>query len=308
VARPRFNATLLGSRAIAALDAGIVSTGSTTVMIPSNVVAGAYYLIAKADADDVAGETVESNNTVARSLQIGSDLIVSALTAPAKGAAGSALVVTDTTTNQGGSDALASVTAFYLSTSSTPGAGDVVLDGSRVVPQLAAGTSSTGSTSVTIPAGTAPGTYYLIAKADAGNAVGETNETNNARSRSLTIGADLAFLSLSLSPASVPAGAALNVSDTVTNQGAAVAGPSTTRFYLSTNSLLDASDVALSPGRTVPQLAGSASSQGSTSVMIPSNTAPGTYYVIAQADSDGAVAESAENNNVSVVRSITVTP
>lgn len=298
----------LGSRAVAALDAGIVSTGTTTVTIPSNVAAGSYYLIVKADADDAAAETTESNNALARTLVVGTDLTVSAITAPAKGAAGSPIVVSDTTTNQGGSDSPASVTAFYLSTSSAGGAGDVVLDGSRLVPQLAAGTSSTGSTTVTIPAATATGTFYIIAKADAGNAVGETNETNNVRSRSLTIGPDLSFLSLSLSPASLPAGAALTVSDTVTNQGAGVAGPSTTRFYLSANPLLDASDVALTPGRAVAQLASGASSQGSTSVTIPANTAPGIYYVIAQADGEGAVAEITENNNVSSIRSIQVTP
>jgi hypothetical protein len=34
---------------------------------------------------------------------------------------------------------------------------------------------------VTIPAGTATGTYFIIAKADADNAVVETAETNNTK-------------------------------------------------------------------------------------------------------------------------------
>ena len=112
--------------------------------------------------------------------------------------------------------------------------------------------------------------------------------------------------SFSVSASSVAAGAAVIVSDTVANQGAGVAGPSTTRFYLSTNAALDASDVVLTPGRAVAQLAGGAASPGSTSVTIPADTAPRTYYLIAKADADGGVAESVETNNVSAVRAIQV--
>jgi subtilase family serine protease len=266
-------------------------------MIPSAVATGSYYLIAKADADDTATETVESDNTATFAVKIGSDLSIPAITLATRAAAGSAIVVTDTTSNQGGGDAPPSVTAFYLSTSGTGTMGDVLLDGNRAVPLLVAGTSSVGSTTVTIPSGTVSGIFYIIAKADDGNAVSETNETNNSRSRSITIGPDLTFTSLSLSPTSLPAGANLTVSDTVRNQGAGIAAASTTRFYLST----------LMPSRAVPQLADGASSSGSTSVNIPSNTAPGLYYVIAQADSDGVVAESSETNNVAVIRSIQVT-
>ena len=300
------NDALVGSRSVPGLDAGAVSAGSTILTIPANVVAGSYYLIAKADADDSSAETSESNNTNARTLQVGSDLVVSALTAPAKGGAGSSIVVADTTTNQGGADAPASVTAFYLSTSSAGTSSDVLLDGSRAVPPLAAGATNSGSTTVTIPAGTASGTFYIIARADSGNAVGETNETNNTRSKAISIGPDLTFSSLSLSPATVAAGANIVVTDTVTNQGGAVAPPSTTRFYLSTNVTLDAGDVVLGPGRSIPQLAVGASSSGSTTVTIPAATFPATYYVIAQADGDGVVAESVENNNVSAIRSIQV--
>jgi subtilase family serine protease len=37
------------------------------------------------------------------------------------------------------------------------------------------------TTALTIPAGTAAGSYYLIAKADGDTLVPETNETNNTR-------------------------------------------------------------------------------------------------------------------------------
>ncbi|PYU06868.1 MAG: hypothetical protein DMG33_06410, partial [Acidobacteria bacterium] len=51
--------------------------------------------------------------------------------------------------------------------------------GSRAIPALAPGATSSGSTTVTIPAGTATGNHYIIAKADADNVVTETNKGNN---------------------------------------------------------------------------------------------------------------------------------
>src|SRR4029450_3010126 len=112
---------------------------------------------------------------------------------------------------------------FYLSVDATHDAGDVLLEGNRDVPDLAAGTSSAGATSVTIPAGNAAGTFYIIAKADADGTVDETLETNNTKSRSISIGPDLMISTVSVSSASVPAGAFVTVTDTVTNQGAGMA-------------------------------------------------------------------------------------
>jgi subtilase family serine protease len=300
------NDTLVGSRAVPDLAAGAASSGPTTVTIPPSTAAGAYYLIARADADTAVAETQEANNTTARAIQIGSDLVVSTIGAPAKGAAGSSIVVTDTVVNQGGGGATGSVTRFYLSADGTLDAGDVLLDGSHAEPDLAAGASSAGSTSVTVPAGTAPGTSYIIAKADADGTVAEAVETNNTRSRSIGIGPDLMISTMSVSSASVPAGALVNVTETVTNQGAEIAAASTTRFYLSQNSTLDGSDVALAPGRSVPDLAGSASNSGTTPVTIPLGTVPGSFYVLAKADGDGVVGESVETNNVTA-RAIQVT-
>ena len=88
------------------------------------------------------------------------------LSAPANVGAGTPFAVTDTTKNQGGGPADASLTAFYLSTNAVLDALDVPL-GSRSVPALGPGVSNTGSVTITIPAGTPGGTYYLLARADA---------------------------------------------------------------------------------------------------------------------------------------------
>jgi subtilase family serine protease len=67
---------------------------------------------------------------------------------------------------------------YYLSTNYILDAGDPLL-GTRSIDALAAGVSDVGSISITIPVGTAPGYYYVIAKADAGLSVAEVSETNN---------------------------------------------------------------------------------------------------------------------------------
>jgi len=226
---------------------------------------------------------------------------------PFTGGAGTAIVVNETTANLGGGASPASVTRFYLSANSTLDAGDVRLTESRAVPALPAGASSGGATSVTIPAGTAAGAYFLFARADDDGVVSETNETNNTSSARVTIGPDLSLPTLSASASSVAAGAAIVITDTVANVGAGAAGPSVTRFYLSTNAVFDAGDLLLTPGRSVPAIAGGTSSVGSTSITIPPATAPGTYYLFAKADGEAAVEESVETNNVSAARFLQVT-
>jgi len=70
---------------------------------------------------------------------------------------------------------------YYLSLDPLRNSGDKILTGSRSVPSLPAGTDSTGTASLIIPAGTPTATYYLLACADDTGAVVESNETNNCR-------------------------------------------------------------------------------------------------------------------------------
>ena len=243
-------------------------------------------------------ESQESNNTSLRGFQIGPDLTVSNLSGPSKGAAGVPFVVTDTTTNQGGGDAGGSTVAFYLSADWIFDAGDTSLNVSRSIPPLAAGGTSSAQTTLTIPAGTPSGVYYIIARVDPPNAILETQEGNNTGWFSTRIGPDLWAKSFWMSPTKGVAGATVTANDTVMNQGGAPAGASTTRYYFSTNTTLDANDTLVGQ-RAVPALAVGASSNGAIPVQIPPGTAAGNYYFIVQDDALGVVDESPETNNVS---------
>ncbi|HEX9366426.1 MAG TPA: S8 family serine peptidase, partial [Vicinamibacterales bacterium] len=248
---------MLGGRAVPALAPGASNTGTVTLTIPASTAGGTYYLFSKADADDVVLENHETNNLYATNITIGADLVISAMSVPTDAGAGFAITVSDTTKNQGSGIAGASTTTYYLSADGALDPSDVVL-GSRAVGALASGASDSGSISVTIPSGTAAGTYYVYAKADAANVVGEVAENNNTASRLLRIGPDLLVTTLS-APSAAGTGATITVTDTTKNQGAGAAPASTTRYYLSTNNLFDAGDVLLG-SRSVGALAPGASS------------------------------------------------
>jgi subtilase family serine protease len=134
--------------------------------------------------------------------------------------------------------------------------------------------------------------------------VAESRETNNTAARPITIGADLS-ISFFSGPTSAQAGGTATVSDTTLNRGGDTAAPSTTAFYLSVNRTVEPGDVVLG-SRAVPGLGAGVGSTASTVLTIPNDTAPGSYYVVFQADDGNVVAEALETNNA-VARAIQVT-
>ncbi len=125
--------------------------------IPAATPPNTYFLLACADDPNTVVETDEANNCVAAS---GSatvtvtrpDLLEDTVSPPpATKARGTTFSVTDTTRNGGAVASAASTTRYYLSLDGLKNAGDTLLTGSRSVPGLAAGASSSGTITVTIP-------------------------------------------------------------------------------------------------------------------------------------------------------------
>jgi subtilase family serine protease len=173
---------LLGSHAVPALEAGTSSSTESTVVIPPGTTTGTYYILGVADSSGQVDEAVETNNVKYSSIvRIGPNLVVSAVSAaPNKVQAGQTSVVTDTVKNVGAGSAGGSSTTLYFSTNLSIDASDIVV-GTRVVPPLDPGTTSTGTTTIVVPAGTPAGYYRVIAKADGDQTVAETSETDNTR-------------------------------------------------------------------------------------------------------------------------------
>jgi len=157
------------------------------VTIPAATPLNNYVLLACADDLSTVPETNEGNNCLAAS---GSatvtvtrpDLLADTVSPPpGTKARGTTFSVTDTVRNAGAVASGSSTTRYYLSLDGVKNAGDTLLTGSRGVPGLAAGASSSGTITVTIPATTPSNTYLLLACADDLDTVVETTETNNCK-------------------------------------------------------------------------------------------------------------------------------
>jgi subtilisin family serine protease/subtilase family serine protease len=286
---------IIGVRVVPVLAAGAGPSVTTAVTVPAGATTGLYYVIAVADALSAVLETTENNNTrLSTAVKVGPDLVVTATTVPANGAAGGTISVSDTTKNQGAGAAPPSSTGFYLSDNSTISADDDFI-GSRTVGDLVANGASTMTTTLQIPAGTLPGSYYVLARADWNSTVVETAETNNDRLGTvIRIGGDLVVSALT-APASATL-SSMTVTDSTKNQGLAPVSESTTAFYLSLNTVYDAPDQLIGH-RTVGALGAGATSTVTSTFPLPSGLESGSYYVIAVSDMSGVVAEALENNN-----------
>jgi subtilase family serine protease len=295
-------------RVTGGLAANATSADATSVVIPADVAPGSYFLGAIADSDNEVFEIdAEGNNAASTPIVIARpDLVVTALTAPTTAGAGLPITVNATVRNQATAaiTAPASTLAFYLSGDAAFG-GDVRLAGTRGISPLAKDATSAGATSLTIPAGTPAGTYFLIAVADDLQVVNEADEGNNTRATTTAIAVsrpDLTVASVTATPGLTAAGMSVSVTHVVRNAAAppARAPASVSRLILSSNTTLgDADDIDL--GTTpVTALAGGAQATVTKTVQIPAGTAPGLYQIFARANDGNVIPEASTTNNTAV--------
>jgi hypothetical protein len=106
------------------------------------------------------------------------DLVVSSLTGPFQAATGAPMTVMASVRNQAGGPAPATGLGIFVSSSSnTPGAGTPI--GTISIPALAGGASYSVMATVTLPAGLAPGNYFISAVADINGVAIEDSIANN---------------------------------------------------------------------------------------------------------------------------------
>ncbi|WP_164891191.1 CARDB domain-containing protein [Botryobacter ruber] len=293
----------IGSSSGNSIGAGSYRYFSSSVSIPANTVPGSYYLIFAADYLNQVAESNETNNTGYRAITVVAPYVDLVLQSPyiynSSVTAGSTVGTEVRIHNLGNSSASSSNIGYYLSTNSTFDASDVFI-GSSSGGTLTGGNYNYRSNSITIPANTAPGSYYIVFVADYLNLVTENNENNNIVSAAVTVvlpNIDLTLSSPSISQASVSAGNPVSVGVTINNQGNTAAQSSNIGYYLSSNSTFDESDLLIGFSNGSSLAAGN-NSYRNESVTIPANTTPGTYYLFIVADYLNSVTESNENNNV----------
>ncbi|MBI2835229.1 MAG: hypothetical protein HYX76_12465 [Acidobacteria bacterium] len=108
---------------------------------------------------------------------------------------------------------------------------------------------------------------------------------------------DLAAISVSNPPAVMLLNQGFSVTDTTKNVGGIAVPASTTRYYLSTDTVKSSSDVLLGGSRSVVALAASQAKTGTKTAKAPVSAQAGVYYLLACADDRKVIPESDETNN-----------
>jgi subtilase family serine protease len=168
------------------LGAGQSKTLTGTIVIPANATYGTGYIFVHVDEQGYIGETNENNNKLAIKITVQApgkpDLQVSTLHLSSTNISPGGSITSNTVIrNAGTATAAASEARLYLSTKST------VVNGSPLIltmgiASLGAGKSQPNARVLTFPKTVKPGRYYLVAVADVGKKVAESNENNNTRS------------------------------------------------------------------------------------------------------------------------------
>jgi subtilase family serine protease len=213
------------------LAAGDSYTFSTRLSLPYSGLVGPSHWIVVTNPDAQTLETDATNNTVVLPVDLdpaGPDLIVSSATVPETARAGSVIPIRWEDANIGPAYAFGQWNDdVYLSKDPFFDATDVFVAGEHIAPPYPLFINSRVSNSALakIPKVATDGLHYLLFRANINNDQGETNLANNLLAKPIRIDSNTADLQLvdSESPAQADAGRRIDVSWTVTNNGAAAA-------------------------------------------------------------------------------------
>ena len=296
------NDSSVGTDAVSGLAAA--ATGAESIDLTAPSTAGTYYY--GACVGTVTNESDTTNNcsvAVRVTVVAPPGLVVGTpRVSDSNPAAGTALTLSATVHNQGGSTAAGTILTYYRSTNATIDTNDTSVGTDRVS-GLDAGTSSAQSIPLTAPS--TPGTYYY--GACVGTVTNESDTTNNCSvAVAVTVGTapapDLVVEAPSVSDSSPLTGASFTLRATVRNLGSAAAGSSTLRYYRSSDATISTSDTPETSTAAVGVLDAGASITQLTTLTAPAKA--GTYYYGACVDA--LTNESDTANNCSAAVGVTV--
>jgi chitodextrinase len=168
-------------------DACITVPIEIRLTIPLGLVGNTYYLAAMVDSNGDIEEADETNNTLTgnRMTVQGSDLVMTAVSAPQKVGSGGSFTVFNTVQNSGLGASPGFDVVVYLSPDPEITRNDIELGYRYVSPLEPVGTpypypsESSAETEVSVKSSVPAGTYYIGVIADPWNAVKESDKTNN---------------------------------------------------------------------------------------------------------------------------------
>lgn len=277
---------LIGSSSVTALNKGDSTQFYLNLTIPAATAIGNYYFISVLDDENKYAESNENNNITVSKLAIVNPYIDLALaSAPAM----------YTTVIRDGTNTLKAV----IKNNGSAATGNYKLqvyiskdslfdteDREFVAPTLSSierfGTYNYSLDFIASSSYFTVGTSYLLLVVDKSNAIAESMETNNWLSVKIEV-SNLAndYEVLDVSGDSIAyAGASVNYSFTSQNNGNAYTTSGNTRFYLSKDSIYSSMDVSLNSYVDLSYTKGKPII-GTGSFVMPTNVAPGIYYIIA---------------------------
>jgi subtilase family serine protease len=284
---------------------------TATVSIPSGSL-GNMYLLYFADAFNSQGETSEANNVQAVPVtlvapDVNLQIVPNSLTAPGTASTGTPLTVSWSAKNTGADAANGTWQDYlYLSTSSTfdSTAQRIATASSSNVTPVAGGGTYNQSTSINLPSNTTAGSYFLFVVANGDGGQSETNATDNTSAGvPITVTApNLQVSAVAVQPTSSSYGSNVQLSYTVTNNGAGSASGSWyDAVYLSKSSTYDSSAQFLTSfSETHTLAAGGGQYQESRNVTLSSlfgTAIAGDVFIIVVTNVYGSIAESNANDN-----------
>lgn len=293
------------------IEIGSTASNTTTFSIADRNV-GKWYILVRTDADNSVNELVESNNITAIPVTVVQsplpDLTVASVNAAEELTTGQAMKIKTTVKNIGKHATRSNKWSdtYYLSPSTILNTKTATMIGSKAhVGALAVNGSYTSEASFTIPT-TLQGNFMLFVVTDAGDAITEGDENNNANSIPVYINgsadtpADIVISSIN-APSRIKAGEDFTISYKLSNEGEfTAAGKLNDVIYLSKDNKWDLNDemvgvvsgkVTINTGNTITR---------SVTGRI-TNVPEGNYYVIIKTNSTKSIAEKNDDNNTAVM-------
>jgi subtilase family serine protease len=281
---------------------------NTTNSIPGP--AGNYYILFVADATSTLAEDNETDNvvyiplTLMPALPSPVDVAVTGIVSGAMPVSiGSAVNHYVSFTNTESVYISMFTCNLYLSADTVKNAGDILIAATQQN-ALSGLSSATRIVSGLVPANTPAGNYYMLAVADTGNTLNETNEANNTAYVPVEVvgfGADLFHTSqfsnaynfirnVSTNYPAIDAG----------NFGVSGTSAFNAGLYLSTDSFFDIQDLLLKSVQVAAMPVMSHTMVNFTTGVFPQQVTAGNYYLLSVLDHQNQITESNEANNTYV--------
>ena len=325
------SARYLNYDAVSELQPGAVSAETANLRVPAALPSGDYFILLVADDTDVVDERIESNNQRALPFGIGpeavaaleledeeagsgpqADLVLEATLVPSGDAApGERVGLSISVWNRGALRAEESRVKYYISRDPVYDVTDVYGGYDRVI-ALEPDQRTPEQGSPRVPRDAQGGLWYVLAVADANNAVDESEENNNVLAVPFIVDVDtpdaelpdLLVSRFTTDYERYQPNAQVDIQLEISNQGSLDASGSRLKLYWSKDELYDASDRFLDY-RVLPELEVDGLFEIALRVRVPFEADFGAAYLIAVLDVEGQVSERFESNNV-VPKVITV--